>query len=194
MISGTNRGTRAGVINSCQCVYSTANIASVIGTSPYRNEQVLIVFPDSNLRRSPNLEEVSVPKLQIALLSVADSPKMWLYFLPGHSCRPSVTSQYCSLHAWERGIGRITVFLVESLGLTCASVTLMSIVHSPKMWMHVLLPWSLLSSIGRLSILFPACLGEGHRGGNRLCLAESLGLACASGLPLSVVDSPKIWL
>ena len=26
-------------------------------------EQVLIVFPDSNLRRSPNLEEVSVPKL-----------------------------------------------------------------------------------------------------------------------------------
>ena len=37
----------------------------MIGTSPYRNEQVLIVFPDSNLRRSPNLEEVSVPKLQM---------------------------------------------------------------------------------------------------------------------------------
>ena len=55
MISGTNGGTRAGVINSCQCVYSTANIASVIGTSPYRNEQVLIVFPDYNLRRSVEL-------------------------------------------------------------------------------------------------------------------------------------------
>ena len=27
-------------------------------------EQVLIVFDDYNLRRNPNLEEVSVPKLQ----------------------------------------------------------------------------------------------------------------------------------
>ena len=71
MINGTNRGTRAGVINSCQCVYSTANIASVIGTSPYRNEQVLIVFPDYNLRKSPNLEEVSVPKLQIQASSLS---------------------------------------------------------------------------------------------------------------------------
>ena len=28
-------------------------------------EQVLIVFPDYILRRSPNLEEVSVPELQV---------------------------------------------------------------------------------------------------------------------------------
>ena len=55
MISGINEGTRAGVINSCQCVYSTANIASVIGTNPYRGEQVIIVFPDSNLKRSAEL-------------------------------------------------------------------------------------------------------------------------------------------
>ena len=52
-------------------VYSTTNIVSVIGTSPYRNEQVLIVFPDFNLRRSPNLEEVSVPKLHLLINALA---------------------------------------------------------------------------------------------------------------------------
>ena len=52
MISGTNRGTRAGVINSCQCVYSTANIASVIGTSPPPERTSLICVSDSKVRIS----------------------------------------------------------------------------------------------------------------------------------------------
>ena len=54
VINGTNRDARAGVINSRLCVCSTANTASVSGMSPYRNEQVLIVFPDSFV----NLKEV----------------------------------------------------------------------------------------------------------------------------------------
>ena len=54
--------------------------------------------------------------------------------------------------------------------------------------------WSLLSSIDRLSMSFPACLEEGHRRGNSLYLVESLGLAYASIALLSVVDSPKMWL
>ena len=55
-------------------------------------------------------------------------------------------------------------------------------------------PWSLLSSIDRLSISFFVCLKEGHRGGNRLCLVGLLGLTCALVILLSVADSPKMWL
>ena len=51
-----------------------------------------------------------------------------------------------------------------------------------------------LVPIDRLSTLFPARLEEGHRGGNRLCLVESLGVACVSITLLSVADSPKMWL
>ena len=55
-------------------------------------------------------------------------------------------------------------------------------------------PWSLLSSIDRLSILFAARLDERHKGGNHLCLVESLGLTCAAIALLLVANSPKIWL
>ena len=76
--------------------------------------------------------------------------------------------------------------LVEDLELTCGSVTLLSVadrssVGSSQPWDVGMVPLqSLLSSINRLSILIPACLREGHRGGNRLCLVESLDLTCVS--------------
>ena len=60
---------RAGVINSCQCVYSTTDIASVNGTSPYRTRA-----STSNLRESPSLEEVSVPKLHSHGVIWGDNP------------------------------------------------------------------------------------------------------------------------
>ena len=47
-------------------------------------------------------------------------------------------------------------------------------------------------SIDRLSISFLVCLEEGHKGGNRLCLVESLDLACVSNTLLSVPGSPKM--
>ena len=83
--------------------------------------------------------------------------------------------------------------LVESPGLTCASVALPSVVDSAQD-LAVASPWSFLSSIDRLSILFPVRLEEGHREGNCLCLIESLGLTCASiAVPL-VADSPETSL
>ena len=60
--------------------------------------------------------------------------------------------------------------------------------------MAVVPPWSLLLSIDRLSILFPARLEEVQRVGNLLCLVEFLGLACDRITLLLVVDSPKMWL
>ena len=56
-------------------------------------------------------------------------------------------------------------------------------------------PLSLMSSISRLSTLsFAARLEEEHRGGNCLCLVDSLDLVCASITLLSVADSHGIWL
>ena len=70
-------------------------------------------------------------------------------------------------------------------------LTLLSIADSPKMIVAVVPPWPPLLFIDRLSILFPIRMEEGHRGGNRLYLVESLGFACVSITLMAVADSPK---
>ena len=89
----------------------------------------------------------------------------------------------------HRGGNRLC--LVEPLGLACGSITRLSVADTtPRCGCSA----SLVMSIGRLSILFLVCLEGSNRGGNPLCLAESLGLACAWITLLPVKGIPKMWL
>ena len=121
---------------------------------------------------------------------------MWLQCLETWSLLSSIDRLSILLSACleEEHRGGNTLCLVKSLGLRCVSITLLSLADSAKMWLQCLETWSLLSSIDCLSILFLACLKEEHRGGNNLCLVESLGLRCVSITFLSVADSRKMWL
>ena len=86
------------------------------------------------------VESLGLTCTSITLLLAADSPKMWLQCHPGHSYRPSAASQYDSQPAWQRSIKGVIVSrcLVESLSLTCVSITLLSVADSPEMWLQYL--------------------------------------------------------
>ena len=68
-------------------------------------DRLSILFPvrlDEEHRGDNNLclvEPLGVTCASRTLLLVVDSPKMWLQYLLGHSCRPSIASQYYSLSA-----------------------------------------------------------------------------------------------
>ena len=84
--------------------------------------------------------------VSITLLSVADTPKMWLQYLACSSCSVSAASQisfHVRLEKRHRAVrGGRPFCLVESLGLVGVSVTLLVVVDSPKVWMYCLLDHS----------------------------------------------------
>ena len=142
------------------------------------------------------VESLGLACASITFLSVADSnsPKMWLYCLPGHTCHPSTAAQYDPLPAWKRGTEAVlvSICLLESLVLTCASIAFLSVADSRKMWLQCLPGHSCRPSIASQYYSLPAWKRITEEVIVSSCLVESLSLTCASITLFSVADSPKM--